>query len=303
MAMAMAASSRPFGGEDDYALLRRMLIATVAEGDQWHYCTLGDLDWWRYTDNDPRGIFATQLWFAPDGAVIGCAWPVANDVVLLTDPRHRAIEGAMLDWAEGRHRASGSDAPLIVNGYDGDAARIALLRARGYTRQESGYRYRRQALDGALPEPPIPDGYSVRSLRGDAEVAARVDAHRAAFAPSRMTVEKHRAVMAAPTYRQDLDLVAVAPDGTFAAFALGWFDAANRIGVFEPVGTDPAHQRRGLAKAVLAEGLRRFRALGAEVAYVNTGTGNVAANRAYDAVGFRVVDEEHRWNAPPALPR
>lgn len=293
--MTVGVTSRPFGGEDDYDALRRMLIATVAEGDEWHYCTVGDLDWWRYTDNDPRGIFTTQLWFAPDGTVIGCAWPVKNEIILLTDPRHRQIEAAMLDWAEARHRVGGSNAPLIAYSYEGDAARIALLRERGYTRQEHGYRYRRVALDGALPELPPPADYVLRSLRGDDEVAARVAVHRAAFAPSRMTIEKHRAVMAAPTYRRDLDLVAVAPDGSFAAYALGWFDAANRIGVFEPVGTNPAHQRRGLARAVLAEGLRRFQALGAWAAYINTNTDNVAANRAYEAVGFRVVDEEYRW--------
>lgn len=304
MAMEGAISARPFGSEDDYACLRQMVIETIAVGDERHYGTVGDLDWWRYTDNDPRGIFATQLWFAPDGAIIGCAWPVKNEIVLLTDPRHRAIEAAMLDWAEERHRASGSDAPLTAYSFDSDEARVALLRARGYRRQEHGYRYRRMALDGPLPALPPPAGYTVRNLGGDDEVEARVAVHRAAFAPSRMTVEKHRAVMAAPTYRRDLDLVAVAPDGTLAAYALGWFDAANRIGVFEPVGTEPAHQRRGLARAVLAEGLRRFRALGARVAYIMADTDNVVSNRAYEAVGFRLVDVDHQWIAPPApLPR
>ena len=45
--------------------------------------------------------------------------------------------------------------------------------------------------------------------------------------PSSMTVEKHRRAMASPLYRQDLDLVAVAPDGEIAAYALVWFDPVN----------------------------------------------------------------------------
>jgi ribosomal protein S18 acetylase RimI-like enzyme len=122
-----------------------------------------------------------------------------------------------------------------------------------------------------------------------------VAVHREAFAPSRMTVEKHRAVMAAPTYRPELDLVVTAPDGTFAAYALVWFDAENRMGVFEPVGTDPAYQRRGLGRAVLTEGLRRLRALGARAAYLSPSGANEAANGLYEAIGFRVVDEEHQW--------
>ncbi|HEY8598189.1 MAG TPA: GNAT family N-acetyltransferase, partial [Thermomicrobiales bacterium] len=283
--------TRPFATEADYAQLRRLLVASVAEGYEAHYCTIGDLDWWRYTDNDPAGIAVTQLWFTADGTLVGCAWPVGAEVILLSHPRYRAVEGEMLAWAEARRREraaiEGAPLTLSINGYDGDATRLALLRESGYRRSGRCYRYRRQALDRVLDAPTLPSGYAVRHLRGEDEVAARVAVHRAAFAPSRMTVEKHRAVMAAPTYRRELDLVVTAPDGSLMAYALVWFDAENRMGVFEPVGTDPAYQRRGLGRAVLTEGLRRLRALGAQIAYINTNGDNGAANRLYDAVGFR----------------
>ena len=45
-----------------------------------------------------------------------------------------------------------------------------------------------------------------RDVRLSFREIARVNVHRAAFAPSRMTTTKHRAVMAAPTYRPELDL-------------------------------------------------------------------------------------------------
>ncbi len=68
-----------------------------------------------------------------------------------------------------------------------------------------------------------------------------------------MTAEKHRAVMAGATYDLDLDLLVVAPDGSLAGFTIVWLDQANHIGVFEPLGVHPAHQRRGLGKALLLE--------------------------------------------------
>ena len=291
--------TRPFATEADYAQLRRLLVASVAEGYEAHYCTIADLDWWRATNKESAGIEVTQLWFVADGGLIGCAWPVDDEVVLLSHPRHRAVEGEMLTWAEARRAAlgtaEGEPLTLAVNGYDGDTARVALLRERGYTRTEGHHLYRRHSLDRPLDAPTLPSGYAVRQLRGEAEVAARVAVHREAFAPSRMTVEKHRAVMAAPTYRPELDLVVTAPDGTFAAYALAWFDAENRMGVFEPVGTGPAYQQRGLSRAVLTEGLRRLRALGARAAYLSPNGANEVANRLYEAVGFRVVDEEHLW--------
>lgn len=294
----MSIVARQCAGEADYERVRQLLIAAVGSGDERHYCTVGDLDWWRFTGNDPDPLAAARIWLDGDRA-LGAVWPVAGQVELLLHPQGHALRGAMLDWAEARHRERHADTvelpPFTAYAYDGDAERIALLRQRGYVRQEGCYRYRRCPLDGALAAPTVPRGFAVRHVVGEADLEARVAAHRAAFAPSRMTTTKHRAVMAAPTYRPDLDLVAVAPDGRFAAYCLAWFDAANRIGVFEPVGTAPDFRRLGLSRAVMQEGLRRLRALGARVAYVNTNGDNVAANPLYDAVGFRVIDENHAW--------
>lgn len=51
------------------------------------------------------------------------------------------------------------------------------------------------------------------------------------------------------------------------------------------VGVSPAHQRKGVAKAILRELLRYGRSLGCKSAWVLTEKGNVAANRLYRAVG------------------
>jgi mycothiol synthase len=57
----------------------------------------------------------------------------------------------------------------------------------------------------------------------------------------------------------------------------------TRSAYFEPVGTHPAHQRRGLGKAVMFEGLRRLKRMGATLAFV--GGFSPAANALYDSVG------------------
>jgi mycothiol synthase len=297
----VSATSRPYADEADYAQMRRLLIDIVALGGDAHYCTVGDLDWWRFTSGDnPDSAQQAQLWFAPGGALIGIAWPSGTQVDLMVHPDNRAVEAEMLAWAEARRRETGADeaGPLTFTAwsYDGDAPRIALLRAQGYERTETVLRYRRRSLDGALPEPPLPPGYTIRNMAGEDDLERRVAVHRAAFAPSKMTTAKHRAVMASLTYRPELDLFTVAPDSSFASYCIVWFDAANRIGVFEPVGTHPDHQRRGLGKVVLAEGFRRLRALGAEKAFVaSTGDTNPASNALYESVGFRLVDEFHAW--------
>src|SRR5260370_16364202 len=93
-------------------------------------------------------------------------------------------------------------------------------------------------------------------------------------------------------FRADVDLVAVLPDGAFAAYAICWFDPVNHSGLFEPVGTGAAFRRRGLGKAVVCEGLRRLRATGARTAIVCCTGGNAAARALYEAAGFRIVDPQ-----------
>lgn len=126
-------------------------------------------------------------------------------------------------------------------------------------------------------------------IAGEKEGERRVAVHRDAFAPSRMTIAKHRAVMVSPTYRRDLDLVVEAPEGSFAAFTIVWHDVINQIGLFEPVGTHSGHRRRGLGRAIMADGLRRLADLGATTAFVGTNAANPAA------AGFEPFTTNRAW--------
>jgi len=81
--------------------------------------------------------------------------------------------------------------------------------------------------------------------------------------------------------------VAIANDGSVASFCTVWFDDVTRTAYFEPVATVPKHQRHGLGKAVLTEGLKRLNMMGAKIATVG-GYSN-AANGLY----FSVFGEEY----------
>ena len=84
----------------------------------------------------------------------------------------------------------------------------------------------------------------------------------------RLTVEKYERLQTLPHYRTEDDLVVEAPDGSLAAFAMAWWDPEGRVGEFEPVGTHPDHQRRGLSRALLTWGLQRYAERGARVVQV-----------------------------------
>ncbi|MFN8486187.1 MAG: GNAT family N-acetyltransferase [Caldilineaceae bacterium] len=88
--------------------------------------------------------------------------------------------------------------------------------------------------------------------------------------------------------------MAVAPDGSFAASVGIAYDEANGHAVFEPVCTHPQHQRQGLARALMLEGLHRLKAVGAIDVSVDTGD-MIPANRLYNSIGFTEVYLGHVW--------
>jgi GNAT superfamily N-acetyltransferase len=145
-----------------------------------------------------------------------------------------------------------------------------------------------------IEEPSLPAGYRLTTMREVNDVPRRVAVHRAAWEPSRLTEEKYASAMSTWPYRADFDFIVEAPDGSLATSALGWYDDANRVGEFEPVGTHPAHRRLGLARAVMLFGMQRFREAGATHAIVGCrgDVGYPIPELVYESIGFRELSRD-----------
>ena len=57
----------------------------------------------------------------------------------------------------------------------------------------------------------------------------------------------------------------------------------------------PEHRRRGLARRLLAEGLAQARTSGAELAWLEVRTSNLAAQALYASFGFKEVGRRPRY--------
>ena len=295
--------SRKYRADPDFQRVRGFLIDTYGITRQPFNWTLERWDYCRYFVNNLWDR-DTQQWedlvrvWESDGQIIGvaCYEGRLGEVYPQVHPNHRDLEAEMMAWAEEHLTVEREDGThrLSVRAYDYDTFRQTMLQKRGYHRVDHlEHRYRR-SLEAPLPEPAVPKGYTVRSLREDDELSERCLALGRAFRSKPADLEVYRSLQSAPGYRLDLDIVIEAPDASFAAFALTWYDEVNGIGAFEPVGTDPDHQGKGLGKAVMYEGFRRLKALGATVAYVGTGP-QIAANRLYRSVGFDEDFTDHAW--------
>lgn len=233
----MPLTSFQYEDEDDYERMRALLVEIYAVGGPPEYCTIGDLDWWRFANNNPEAIRQVRLWQNKEGKLVGIAWPDKEQVDMMVHPQYSGLEDEMLAWAEQWQRdqpppdpAPAEPQPLTLHtwAFERDNRRVGILKERGYTREEYHLVYRNRKIEGELPAPALPQGYVIRNVEGEADLEQRVEVHRDAFAPSKMTVAKHRAVMGSPTYRPNLDLIVVAPDGTFAAFCIVWYDEVGQ---------------------------------------------------------------------------
>jgi ribosomal protein S18 acetylase RimI-like enzyme len=247
---------------------------------------VGDVAWAAHQHVGRQPEWERRLW-EDDDRVVAYGWlfrPATLDWQL--DPRRPELLPEVLDWFEDVAEGETLETSALAD----DVGAIETLRARDYgeVTGEPWMALLERDLD-RLPRPELPDGYTLRTMRGDEDVERRVAVHRAAFDPSRVTVESYRNVMRAWPYRRGLDCVVEAPGGSFASYVLVWYDDENRVGEFEPVGTHPDHRRRGLARAVNLFALHRLREVGAERAIVlcRGDADYPAPKKLYESVGFR----------------
>ena len=299
----MKPSMRSLRDEDDFWAIRQFLRDVyVRNGRTEHSWLPQRFDYWRFFGMPVLGDGALEtdvfLWETPNGDLAAVLNSESRGYAYFqVDPRFRtpALEEEMVAVAEERLRTIGksSGRPVVViSAQDADTMRTELLARCGFKRLEDWQEIlRTRDLSLPVPEAPVPAGYAVRPMRDDAEDPKRRNrASWRAFHPDdpvdeRFVGASYRFIDREPLYRRDLDLVAEAPTGEIAAFTTVWYDDALRVCNFEPVGTAPEHQRKGLARAVIAEGMRRAREMGARVASVGGGgASNPTADRLYAAM-------------------
>ena len=254
---------------------------------------VGDMYWTRRaSDREPTDD--AWVWAREEGTAAAFAWldaPSHDDVA--TDPADGPPLDEALAFLEERTR-EGDRTSIGVVVIDGDVAREETLRARGYVRSADGNTRMWRPVTVAPESAEMPGGYRLVEAQADFGQRAFVEAD--AFGGEGFSGEAWRAfTKRLPNYRADLDLLAVAADGSGASAATFWYDAAMRCGEIEAVGTAKAHLRRGVGTAVISEGLRRLHALGATTAVVQTTIGNDPAIALYRSCGFEVVGHDYAW--------
>ncbi len=299
-------TSRPMRDDHDFWRMRALLIETTPMtpiGLNWDMRRLDGKRFYNENVEENRLLERpVQLWETGSGRLVGFVLPEGrSDAHLNVHPDYRHLEGEMIDWAETtlcKPMSDADDIHLYIYAYEYDTLRQRLLVEHGFRQTEYWGMIRHMRLGAqSLAEPELHAGYTLRTTKiDDIDDCQRIaDLLNAAFGRDfHNALEYQNFCQVAPCFRQDMDLVAVASDGSFAAYVGVPYDDANRRGIFEPVCTHPDHQRRGLAKALMQAGLLRLQALGAVDVTVDTGD-MTPANRLYDSLGFTEAYKGYAW--------
>ncbi|MFN8530578.1 MAG: GNAT family N-acetyltransferase [Anaerolineae bacterium] len=235
--------------------------------------------------HDPARI--VRLWEDDAGTLIGWAFAYPEDSFDLQATDETVLAEA-LAWV-----CSTLTGDVIkTDVWNRDDPRAGWLHAQGFEPVPDSHPYYLTIRDlrDPIPDPVVPEGFTIRAAEGVHEAGKLAEVHAGAFGSS-WTPESYAKVMQSPGYAAEREIVVVSPDERFAAFTVTWHDERNKTGYFEPVGTHKDFQRLGLGRAMLYYAMQGMRAIGLEQAVVahQSPDMNPGAAALYATVGFRMA--------------
>src|SRR5215467_4887042 len=147
------------GAPADVRAMQRLCERIWWTGSGWH---IGDMAWGRFQHIGREPEWPTALW-ERDGEVLAWAWVrLPGHLDLAVDPAYPDLAREVVEWFP--TVATADD--LTADAMSREPHLIDALRAAGFVRTADPGRLIRYEHDLAdLPEPVVPDGFTVRHVR------------------------------------------------------------------------------------------------------------------------------------------
>ena len=283
--------SETLSGPDALGVATELFLTIRADDPMAGIWEAGDVQWWW---KDEPSLVASEwtVWRAPDGTAVACLSAATNsdtadgpgkvEADIAWRPASAdAVRLHVLPEAIARLVALGDGGRMVtIIVREDDVTLRDRLEAAGFHRDPSDDSVQTVQRPDHPPEPrPLPKGFR---FSDDLDRPAGQPHHLAKRNGARVA----ELLRETSLYRPDMDLCIRSPEDDVAAYCLCWLDAINGVGLFEPVRTEDAYQRRGLGQALLTEGIRRMMTGGAALLKVTHMADNPAAQRLYESVGF-----------------
>lgn len=223
--------------------------------------------------------------------------------------RGKALEAEILEWSEQRlhqlGKQQGKPSKLHISCSEDRFTRLVLLERQGFTRERS-FLTMACSLNQPFSSPSLPPGFTLRRCFDDSsniplpELRAWVELFNESFIDHwgnfKLTVDTARHYLKNSCYNPELNVVATAPDGTFAAFCVGYINAEENTpsdrneGWIKLLGTRRGFRKLGLGRAMLLTAMQQLKAAGVEQVKLGVDAQSLtSATRLYESVGFQPI--------------
>ncbi|MFH2038063.1 MAG: GNAT family N-acetyltransferase [Chloroflexota bacterium] len=310
----MKLNMQSYKNDDDYwrmrQFLRQMMLRNGRREFSWHVARLDY--WWWFINKSIEKIKLEEnvfIWETDSAQIAAILNPEGRGQAFLQidpDLASPALLEEMVSVAEEYLPILARDGKRKLQIFSDARDKILqeILARHSFQRverpEESEFQHRCN-LDDQLPPLPDTPGYTIRALGNGLEFLERCYASGLGFHEDDINIardnrdhpEWYRQIQMAPLYRRDLDIIAVAADGSIGSFCTMWFDDVSLTAYIEPVATVPAHRQKGLGKATILFGLQRLQRMGCKVAFV--GGYSTPANALYFSVMGPEYDISEPW--------
>lgn len=253
---------RTYKDSSDLKLMQKLTQAIWTLESNYH---IGDLAWQSYRNVGRKDNWITAIWEI-EGEPVAWGWiKLPGSLTFQVDLNFSEVSKDVIDWFDKMAETNEQRVTVLET----ESHLISALKNSLFNPLvETPEVLTKISLDSCPFPVELPDKFKARHIRGSEDLTDRVAVHRAAFHPSRVTEESYLNVMNNYPYDSALDWVIGSPNGEFVAFCLIWFDEVNKVGLLEPVGTDPGFRRMGLASSVWKLALNALSDKGAKTAVV-----------------------------------
>lgn len=270
---------RTYKNSSDLKRMQKLTQSIWSLESNYH---IGDLAWQRYRHAGREDEWITAIWEMDDKPVAWGWVKLPGSLMFQVDPNFTELSKDIIDWFDKMTKTNEQRVTVL----EAESHLISALEDSLFTPLEETPEVLSKISLDSCPFPiNLPDEFKARHLKGDGDLTNRVGVQRAAFSSSsRVTEKSYRNIMNTYPYDSSLDWVIESPNGEFAAFCLIWFDEMNKVGLLEPVGTDPIFWRMGLGSSVCKLALNALRDKGANTAVVVCTTPKT--HQFYRSIGF-----------------
>ncbi len=217
--------------------------------------------------------------------------------------RNQGLEEEIITWAEKRLKEATTNGKSDVKLYSGARSDrgdvINILQNLGFVAVRYFFRMRR-SLTKPIDKPQFPEGFKLRTVEPEKDATLWVEMFNQTFMDHwnhhDYSLEEFLHDIQSPEYNPDLNLIAIAPDGTFAAFCESHiYPEDNKRnqrneGWIAVLGTRREFRQQGLGRAMLLRGMQCLKTEGMDTAILIVDADNPSgALRLYESVGFEKV--------------